>query len=146
MPSFNAIQSSQNTLERNSEGNLNISLPATSGKILPAGATVRIGSDGLLDSVTSAETAVGVVLIPTQKDSKITVMSRFVAIVNAKAKAAVTAGAVVTEVVADTITNGIPTYQTAVATNVAVGIALESASGAGVSFRVGIFSNPFTKA
>jgi hypothetical protein len=124
-----------------------INLPFTpkNDKVFPVGAGVQLDSSTVVDTTTSGENQIGVVIADKQKDGNVTVKTNFIAVITAKAKSAITVGALLKEVGADTITNKQLTVEPAVATNYASYRALNTATNAGDELRIAVLACPIVK-
>lgn len=120
---------------------LNLSFTQKDGTVLVTGQAIKITTDGEADSITSNKDFAGVVIVPEGKNGKVTVRTPFSCVVIGKAKNAITAGQLIKEIGADTLTNKKPTYDVAAAGEFAIGRALNSAAQ-NANVKVGIFMSP----
>lgn len=107
---------------------------------LPIGAPVKIENDGTVSLATGTDKVVGIVTVPAKAAGKrVTVITHFAMIAQAKATAAIADGAAVEAVAIDA--DGLhTTYKTLATANAApVGLAIRGAAAAGDIITVGLF-------
>lgn len=122
----------------NSKGTLSIGRKAKSA--FPVGSLVSLDSDGEFASPSASTPVFGVVHVPptAANDNVATVVTSFVAVVVGKASANLTAGALVREVSASSLTDNVPVYAAATAGQTAHGIVMNTATS-GNAVRVALY-------
>lgn len=145
MPFTNIPTHSKVLIEYEEQGSVCLAFDVEGGKNIPVGAGVQLTSTGTVDTLTSGENFIGVVVVPKNADGKVVVKTNFLAVGTAIAKSAITLGALLKEVGADSITNKRITLEPAAATNYAQYRALSAQASAGGEVYFAVLPSPVVK-